>query len=432
MSVGGHAHVQLQVHDERLGIVLLARPRTVMPSARIPDRKSARRSSLGALHLSSTVVLRAPPRPSSASARQVDPGRAAFELQHHDADSFAVAVRRMQLSGAQVFGDHRPDRVGRLLDEEMTAAGKQPERRRRHRLVQPLADERRENGSSSPHRISTGIPIRPQVRLAAGEPSAVDRSSNRKYAASAVGPDTAPRTPRRPPRGSRSRDAEPASCSCGPARRRAPRSAEARTRVRGPPARRRRATRRTRSRRAAPSPRPRRRRARATAQHRRRTDARPRRTDRSRDPATSSRMYPACARMSSGASCGFSESPDPSRSGTITRNRDASSGMNSRHSKLHRGKPCSSTTTGPSPASVYASSPPTSGTGRADPGTRLLRERSRTTSPRRSRRRPSRPEPSPSRRARARCRRPGRRTTPRRRPCPRRARRDRRLPRARR
>ena len=75
-------------------------------------------------------------------------------------------------------------------------------------------------------------------------------------------------------------------------------------------------------------------------------------------PASSSRTYPACARMCSGASSGFSESPDPSRSGAITRNRDENSGMNSRHSKLHKGNPCRSTTTGPSPASVYASSPP--------------------------------------------------------------------------
>ena len=63
-------------------------------------------------------------------------------------------------------------------------------------------------------------------------------------------------------------------------------------------------------------------------------------------------MYPAWATIPSGTPALFSESPDPIMSGTITRNRDDSSGPRSRQTNDDCGNPWIRTTTGPSPSSV--------------------------------------------------------------------------------
>jgi len=72
---------------------------------------------------------------------QVDPGRTTFELDRHDARLLAVpAVRLVEVSGAQVFVDHRAERLDRVLHQEVPASREQAERRGRDRLVQALRD----------------------------------------------------------------------------------------------------------------------------------------------------------------------------------------------------------------------------------------------------------------------------------------------------
>ena len=68
-------------------------------------------------------------------------------------------MRRVGISGPEVLRDHRCDRVGGFLNQEVPAARQQPERRRRHRVVQPLAQgsearsgRPRPRGSAPAHR----------------------------------------------------------------------------------------------------------------------------------------------------------------------------------------------------------------------------------------------------------------------------------------